>query len=77
MLSGAVQQPSIIASKFKCLRGLDTKQVTELLRNVAEGELPFAELKQRAVEVKNTAALRTELEGGLSIVEGGCGEVFI
>ena len=55
-----MQQPSIVASKFKCLRGLDTKQVTELLRNVAEGELSFVKLKQRAVEVKNMAALRTE-----------------
>lgn len=55
-----MQQPSNVASKFKCFRGLDTKQVTELLRNVAEGELSFAELKQRAVEVKNMAALRTE-----------------
>ena len=58
---------SFYASKFKCLRGLDTKQVTELLRNWAEGELSFAELKQRVVEVKNMAALRTEF-----VKKAGC-----
>lgn len=62
-----MQQPSNVASKFKCFKGLDTKQVTELLRNVAEGELSFAELKQRAVEVKNMAALRTEF-----VKKAGC-----
>ena len=31
--------------------------MTELLRNLADGKLPFAELKQRAAEVKNMAAL--------------------
>ena len=62
-----MQQPSIVALKFKCLRGLDTKQVTELLRNVAEGELSFVKLKQRAVEVKNMAALRTEF-----VKKAGC-----
>lgn len=67
LLSGAVQQPNIVASKFKCLRGLDTEQLAELLGNLADGKLSFAELKERAVEVKNTAALKAEF-----VKKAGC-----
>lgn len=60
MLSGAVQQSNLVVFKFKRIRGLDTQQLTELLGKLADGNLPFAELKKKATELKNVAVLKTE-----------------
>ena len=67
LLSGAIQQPNLVASKFKCIRGLETDQVKGLLQKLADGQASFAEVKLRAAEIKNMAALRTEF-----IKKAGC-----
>ena len=60
LLSGAIQQPNLGASKFKCIRGLDTRHLSGLLRKIADGKLSFAELKQHASEIKDLQVLKTE-----------------
>ena len=60
LLSGAIQQPNLVASKFKCIRGLETRHLSGLLRKIADGKLSFAELKQHASEIKDLQVLKTE-----------------
>ena len=67
LLSGAIQQPNLVASKFKCIRGLDTRQLSGLLRKLADGKLSFAELKQAASEIKDLQVLKTEF-----VKKAGC-----
>ncbi|XP_015761745.1 PREDICTED: uncharacterized protein LOC107340856 [Acropora digitifera] len=59
LLSGAIQQPNLVASKFKCIRGLETRHLSGLLRKIADGKLSFAELKQHASEIKDLQVLKT------------------
>ncbi|PFX28851.1 hypothetical protein AWC38_SpisGene6459 [Stylophora pistillata] len=61
LLPGAVQQPNIVASKFKCLKGLDTEQPADLLGNLTDGKLSFAELKEKAVENWSEEKLKSTL----------------
>lgn len=67
LMCGAMQQPNLVASKFKCIRGLDTDSLKALLAKVADGEMSFAEMKLRAMEIKNIAALKTEF-----VKKAGC-----
>ncbi|XP_068755853.1 uncharacterized protein [Montipora capricornis] len=62
-----MQQPNLVASKFKCIRGLDTDSLKALLAKVADGEMSFAEMKLRVMEIKNIAALKTEF-----VKKAGC-----
>lgn len=67
LMSGAIQQPNLVASKFKCIRGLHTDHLKPLLQQLADGKLSFAEMKLRAMETKNMAALKTEF-----VKKAGC-----
>ena len=67
LLTGAIQQPNLVASKFKCIRGLDTDHLKALLQKLADGEMSFAEMKLRAIEIKNMSALKTEF-----VKKAGC-----
>ena len=61
LLSGAIKQSNLVASKFKCIRGLDTRQFSGLVRKIADGKLSFAELKQHGPEIKDLQVLKIEI----------------